>query len=121
MKIHYGFLRNRQLDMILKRVEETPSSSPLFPQLIKMLACNFDEFEESTLDSMMVENVLRSDQPFGNQHAFSNGRKGVSEFIGYTFKRDFSTNNESIKEPEVVKPHGPVIDPIDENDFPDRV
>ena len=43
--------RSYELDAILHRIEHTPSSSPDFPQLIRMLAANFDDFPEKPIDS----------------------------------------------------------------------
>ena len=44
---------NRQLDLVMKRVEELPSSDPDFPYLLQLLCSNFDKFDETPLDSMM--------------------------------------------------------------------
>ena len=44
----------RQLDALLKQIEVTPSSAPEFPQLIRMLARNFDNFPEKPLDGRNV-------------------------------------------------------------------
>ena len=44
-------VRDRQLDMVLKRIENTPSSAPEFPYLVQTLAKNFDDFPEKPLDS----------------------------------------------------------------------
>ena len=41
---------SRQMDALLKRIEVIPSSAPEFPQLIRILARNFDNFPEKPLD-----------------------------------------------------------------------
>lgn len=43
--------RSRELDSLLRRIEVTPSTAPEFPQLVKMLAANFDDFPERPVDS----------------------------------------------------------------------
>ena len=43
--------RSRELDSLLRRLEMTPSTAPEFPQLVKMLAANFDDFPERPVDS----------------------------------------------------------------------
>ena len=42
----------RQMDALLKRIEATPSSAPEFPQLIRILARNCDNFPEKPLDGI---------------------------------------------------------------------
>ena len=49
--------RSRELDSLLRRIEKTPSTAPEFPQLVKMLAANFDDFPERPVDSGRGENV----------------------------------------------------------------
>lgn len=41
-----------QMDALLKRIEATPSSAPEFPQLIRILARNCDNFPEKPLDGI---------------------------------------------------------------------
>lgn len=41
---------SRQMDALLRRIEAIPSSAPEFPQLIRILARNFDNFPEKPLD-----------------------------------------------------------------------
>ena len=93
--------RSYELDAILHRIEHTPSSSPDFPQLIRMLAANFDDFPEKPIDN----------RSYGGQKLF-NSRKGVSEFIGYTFRRNTST--------EETPRSSIVVDPINDKDFLDK-
>ena len=41
---------SRELDLILKRIERTPSTAPEFGHLVKILAKNFDDFPEKPVD-----------------------------------------------------------------------
>lgn len=103
-------VRDRQLDMVLKRIENTPSSAPEFPYLVQTLAKNFDDFPEKPLDSGGGGHDSRVDRGYEGKRLFSNYRKGVSEFIGYTFKR------ESIR-PAVPVNAATIYDPVNEKDL----
>ena len=76
-----------------------------------MLAANFDDFPERPVDSGRGENGWTADRNYAGQKLF-NSRKGATEFIGYTFKRN--VNTEELPRTSIV------LDPINEKDFQDK-
>lgn len=106
-------LTSRELDLILKRIERTPSTAPEFGHLVKILAKNFDDFPEKPVDGARGCGGLAVGHSYSGQKLFSNCRKGVSEFIGYTYKRD------SI-DASVPLSASAFVDPVDDRDLLDK-
>jgi len=58
---------------------------------------------------------FRVGRGYGGQKLFMNGRKGMSEFIGYTFKRE---SEPSVA--EVITSPQSLIDPVNDKDLFDK-
>ena len=112
-----------ELDALLKRIEETDVTDINFPQMVRSLARNFENFPEKPLDGEGGREGLAVGRNYG-QRLFAKGRKGMSEFVGYTFKRDVGVMESLHSNGSAVKPReesqkisGFVPDPVDDHEL----
>jgi hypothetical protein len=86
---------------MLAELQDTPSDSPRYPDLIRAITANFDEFKESTSHTAFTKGGSRHSSgarhgAHGNNNAGGGGGDGTgaatkqeadAAFLNYTYKR----------------------------------